>query len=97
MWTYIKLGSVIVILSIYCRMSNSGRLSGEDINLYEVLELDKGANLAEIKNAYRKLSLKFHPDKNLGAENPQVCYSLWEMFRYWKDGPTTELFAQPTF
>jgi len=58
-------------MSIYSRMSHSRRLSGEGLYLYEVLELDKGANLAGIKNAYRKLSLKFHPDKNLGAENPQ--------------------------
>ena len=45
MWTYIKLlllGSVIVILSIYYRMSHSRRLSGEDTYLYEVLELEKG-------------------------------------------------------
>ena len=55
MWTYIKLGSVIVILSIYCRMSNSGRLSGEDINLYEVLELDKGIQ------PYSKTETKFYP------------------------------------
>lgn len=31
---------------------------------YEILGLKKGASKAEIKAAYRKLALKFHPDRN---------------------------------
>ena len=37
-------------------------------SLYETLEINENAAADEIKKAYRKLSLKFHPDKNDGDE-----------------------------
>ncbi|HBI15573.1 MAG TPA: molecular chaperone DnaJ [Desulfobulbaceae bacterium] len=42
---------------------------------YAVLGLEPGADAAEIKKAYRKLSLQYHPDKvrHLGAEFQKVA------------------------
>lgn len=35
-----------------------------DINYYDILELPRGATDADIKKSYRKLAMKWHPDKN---------------------------------
>jgi DnaJ like chaperone protein len=47
---------------------------GED-KYYAILGLAPGANFAEVKAAYRKLSMQYHPDKvgHLGAEFKKVA------------------------
>jgi len=40
-------------------------------NLYEILGLNNQASQDEIKSAYKKLAVKFHPDKNKGNQEAE--------------------------
>lgn len=42
------------------------------MNYYKTLELENNATHDEIKKSYRKLSLKYHPDRNVGTDNKKI-------------------------
>lgn len=43
-------------------------------NPYKILGIEEGASPKEIKSAYRKLSLEYHPDKNAGDPKAQDMF-----------------------
>jgi molecular chaperone DnaJ len=41
---------------------------------YEILEIDRNATEQQIKSAYRKMALKFHPDRNPGDHKAEEAF-----------------------
>lgn len=45
-----------------------------ELSLYEILEVNKTASEDEIKKSYKKLAIKYHPDKNKGSKEAEAKF-----------------------
>jgi molecular chaperone DnaJ len=57
-----------------------------EVDYYELLECDRTADAATIKSAYRKLAMKYHPDKNGGCRDSESKFkAVSEAYECLKD------------
>lgn len=61
---------------------------------YEILEIDWCASQTEIKSAYRKQSMKWHPDRNLGLDATAMMQDINEAYAILKDESKRERYNQ---
>lgn len=61
---------------------------------YEVLGVDKGADQKEIKSAYRKLALKFHPDRNKEKDANEKFKEINEAYEVLSDEKKRKTYDQ---
>ena len=59
--------SQMLVMSVLCGLVSFSNFCEAKKDYYKVLGLEKGASDKEIKKAFRKLALKYHPDKNPDA------------------------------
>lgn len=64
--------SWLLLAYLLSQVIRDGQVSSFDP--FQILGVPQGAALAEIKKAYRALSLKFHPDKNIGDKNAEEMF-----------------------
>lgn len=65
----------------------------EEFDYYEILEISRGASGNEIKKAYRRLALKFHPDRNQGDKEAEEKFKkINEAYQILSDEQKREIY-----
>lgn len=60
-----NIAQILTVCEVHCAAQN--KLSGSNMDWYEILQTERFADEVTIKKQYRKLALLLHPDKNKSA------------------------------
>ena len=64
-----------------------------DKDYYELLEVSKDADKSALKKAYRKMAMKYHPDKNPGDNEAEENFKLVnEAYQVLNDGEKRSIY-----
>ena len=66
--------SYLLLLSYNEIIENDGKLKG--FNPFDILEINEDSTVKEIKKAFRRKSVKWHPDKNAGNNEAKAKYIM---------------------
>ncbi|XP_021201250.3 dnaJ homolog subfamily C member 10 [Helicoverpa armigera] len=79
--TYCHLRLKLIVISCFL----IGAVNLTDITYYEILGVTKKASAQEIRQAYKKLAVKYHPDKNPNADEQEKFLKITEAYETLKD------------
>ena len=61
-------------------------------DFYKILGIQRGATEEEVKKAYRKMALKFHPDKNKSAGAEEKFKEIAEAYEVLSDKKKRDIY-----
>ena len=64
-----KIRNLVLLLTL-CLL----KIASAEENLYELLGVTENATSDQLKKAFRKLSIKYHPDRNADDPNAEAKY-----------------------
>ncbi|XP_038214452.1 dnaJ homolog subfamily C member 10-like [Zerene cesonia] len=79
--TYCHLRYKLIIVSLVLM----GTVDLSEVSYYEILGVSKQASTQEIRQAYKKLAIKLHPDKNSNEDEQERFLKITEAYETLKD------------
>ncbi|XP_043690063.1 dnaJ protein ERDJ7 [Telopea speciosissima] len=78
------------VLLVCLLIPPSSAIYCDEDDCYDLLGVSQSANASEIKKAYYKLSLKYHPDKNSDPDSKKLFVKVANAYEILKDEATRE-------
>lgn len=75
-------------------MARIARLSNMNKDFYQILGVSKNASLSEIKKAYRRQALKWHPDRNKQSEASEKFKEINKAYEVLSDAQKRKIYDQ---